>query len=178
MSQFEAIYVDRWLQCKGPSKAKVKGLRRERQRSLGGKGPSKANALRRQRPLECKGHSKAKAPFAGTAMRWQRPFEAVLPQPLVQKSFYNLQNSFPPKNFLATKTVEKIKNIQANLRQMYHSKTLREIEHHYIALKLLAWASFSRVPSMKGSAPHICLCSSRGVRCLVMVAAGLNCRRC
>jgi hypothetical protein len=27
----------------------------------------------------------------------------------------------------------------------------------------------SRVPSMKVSAPHICLCSSRGVRCLIMV---------
>jgi hypothetical protein len=38
---------------------------------------------------------------------------------------------FFPQNFLATQTVEKIKKIQANLRQMYH----REIENHYIARK-------------------------------------------
>ena len=34
----------------------------------------------------------------------------------------------------------------------------------------------SRVPSMNVSAPHICLCSSRGVRCLIMLE-GLNGRR-
>jgi hypothetical protein len=38
---------------------------------------------------------------------------SALPQPPVQKSFYNLQNSFFPQNFLATQTVEKIKKIQA-----------------------------------------------------------------
>jgi hypothetical protein len=34
----------------------------------------------------------------------------------------------------------------------------------------------SRVPFMKVSAPHICLCSSRGVGCLIMVE-GSNDRR-
>ena len=48
----------------------------------------------------------------------------VLPQALVQKSIHNLftisKIYFLPQNFLATQTVEKIKTIQENLRQMYH----------------------------------------------------------
>jgi hypothetical protein len=75
----------------------------------------------------------------------------VLPQPLVQKSFYNLQNSFFPQNFLATQTVGKIKKIQANLRQTYH----RPYEKSSIITLPENLGMLSRVPSMKVSAPHI-----------------------
>jgi hypothetical protein len=58
---------------------------------------------------------------------------------------------FSPQNFLATQTVEKIKKIQANLRQMYHlpyekSRIITLPEH---------LGKLSRVPSMKVSAPHM-----------------------
>jgi hypothetical protein len=68
--------------------------------------------------------------------------------------------------------VEKIKKILANLRQMYH----RPYEKSRIITLPENLSKLSRVPSMKVSAPHICLCSSRGVRCLIMVE-GLNGRR-
>jgi hypothetical protein len=66
---------------------------------------------------------------------------------------------FFPQNFLATQTVEKIKKIQANLRQMYH----RLYEKASIITLPEKLSKLSRVPSMKVSVPHICLCSSKGV---------------
>jgi hypothetical protein len=96
----------------------------------------------------------------------------VLPQPLVQKSFYNLQNSFFPTKFPCHPNGGKIKKIQANLRQMYHSP----YEKSSIITLPENLSKLSRVPSMKVSAPHICLCSSEGVRYLIMVE-GLYGRR-
>ena len=98
--------------------------------------------------------------------------EPVLPQPLVQKSFYNLPQNIFPQNFLAIQTVEKIKKIQANLRQMYHIP----YEKSSIITLPENLGKLSRVPSMKVSATHICFCSSRSVRCLIMME-GLNGRR-
>jgi hypothetical protein len=69
---------------------------------------------------------------------------------------------FSPQNFLATQTMEKIKKIQANLRRMYH----RPYEKSSIITLPENLGKLSRVPSMKVSAPQICFCSSRGVRCL------------
>jgi hypothetical protein len=77
-----------------------------------------------------------------------------------------------PQNFLATRTVEKVKKIQANLRQIYH----RPYEKSSIITLLENLGKLSRVPSMNVSAQRICLCSSRGVRCLIMLE-GLNGRR-
>jgi hypothetical protein len=59
--------------------------------------------------------------------------------------------------------VEKIKKIQANLRQIYH----RPYEKSSIITFPEILGKLSRVPSMKVSAPHICLCSSRGVGWLI-----------
>jgi hypothetical protein len=56
---------------------------------------------------------------------------------------------FFSQNFLATQAVEKIKKIQANLRQMYH----RPYEKSSITLPENL-GKLSRVPSMKVSAPH------------------------
>jgi hypothetical protein len=77
---------------------------------------------------------------------------------------------FSPQNFLATRTVEKVKKIQANLRQMYH----RPYENSSIITLPENLGKLSRVPSMNVSAPHICLCSSRGVRCLIDNGGGVE----
>jgi hypothetical protein len=61
--------------------------------------------------------------------------------------------------------VEKIKKIQANLRQMYHSP----YEKSSIITLPENLSELSGVQSMKVSVPHICLCSSKDVRCLIMV---------
>jgi hypothetical protein len=53
-----------------------------------------------------------KAEFGSFCFISDGGLRAVLPQPLVQKSFYNLQNFFFPQNFPATQTVVKIKQIQ------------------------------------------------------------------
>jgi hypothetical protein len=90
-------------------------------------------------------------------------FTAVLPQPLVQKSFF-------PTKFPCTQTVEKIKKIHANLRQMYH----RPYEKSSIITLPENLGKVSRVPSMNVSAPHICLCSSRGARCLIDKGGGVE----
>jgi hypothetical protein len=55
---------------------------------------------------------------------------------------------FSPQNFLATQTVEKIKKIQASLRQMY-----RPNEKSIIITLPENLGKLSRVPSMKVSAP-------------------------
>ena len=70
---------------------------------------------------------------------------------------------FSPQNFLVTQTVGKIKKIQANLRQMYH----RLYEKSSIITLPENLGKLSRVPSINVSAPHICLCLFRGVRCLI-----------
>jgi hypothetical protein len=72
----------------------------------------------------------------------------VLPQPLFQKSFYNLQNSFFPQNFLATQTVKKNQENSGNLRQMCH----RPYEKSSIITLPEILGKLSRVPSMKVSA--------------------------
>jgi hypothetical protein len=91
---------------------------------------------------------------------------------LVKNPFTISKIPFFPQNFLATRTVEKVKKIQANLRQIYH----RPYEKSSIITLPENLGKLSRVPSMNVSAPHICLCSSRGVRCLIMLE-GLNGRR-
>jgi hypothetical protein len=91
MVWFEALYVERWLQGKGPSKAKVKALgrqrtfeskdlRRQRRKPLEGKGPPTGKDPRRQRLFE--GPWKGKVlgrymPLEGKDLRMQRqwPFE-------------------------------------------------------------------------------------------------------
>jgi hypothetical protein len=72
----------------------------------------------------------------------------VLSQPLVQKSFYNLQNSFFPTKFPCHPNGRKIKKIQANLSQMYH----RLYEKSSIITLPENASKLSRVPSMKVSA--------------------------
>jgi hypothetical protein len=52
---------------------------------------------------------------------------------------------FSPQNFPATQTVEKIKKIQANLRQIYH----RPYEKSSIITFPEILGKLSRVPSMK-----------------------------
>jgi hypothetical protein len=69
----------------------------------------------------------------------------VLPQPLVQKSFYNLQNSFFPQNFLATQTVEKIKKIQAIWDKCVVDPTRNRVSLHC----LKCWANFQEFPTWK-----------------------------
>ena len=83
---------------------------------------------------------------------------------LIKNPFTISNIPFSPQNFLATQTVENIKKIQANLRHMYH----RPYEKSSIITLPENLGKLSRVPSMKVSAPHICLCSSRGVRCSIM----------
>jgi hypothetical protein len=97
----------------------------------------------------------------------------VLPQPLVQKSFYNLQNSFFPTKFPCHPNGGKNQENSSNLRQMYHRPYMKS---SMITLPEIL-GKLSRVPSMKVSAPHISLCSSRGVECLIIVE-GSDGRRC
>jgi hypothetical protein len=76
--------------------------------------------------------------------------QPVLPQPLVQKSIHNLQNSFFPTEFPRHPNGGKIKKIQANLRQMYH---IIHIDKVIILPDNLG--KLSRDPFMKVSAPHM-----------------------
>ena len=82
MVWFEALYVERWLQGKGPSKAKVKALgrqwtfeskdlRRQRRKPLEGKWPPTGKDPRRQRLFEDKG----KGPWKGKVLGRYRPLE-------------------------------------------------------------------------------------------------------
>jgi hypothetical protein len=90
MVLFEALlYVERWLQGKGTSKAKAKALGRNQPFEDKGswkaktfelfeaKGSSKAEALRRQRLFESKGKGPSKA--KAKALRRQRPLECKSP---------------------------------------------------------------------------------------------------
>ena len=93
---------------------------------------------------------------------------------------------FFPQNSLAAQTVEKIKKIQTNLRQMYHIIHIDPTRNrvwtmayrlgHKVITLPENLGKLSRVPFTKVSAPHICLCSSRGVGCLIIVE-GSNGRR-
>ena len=101
------------------------------------------------------------------------PSEPVLPQPLVQKSFSNLQNSFFPTKFPCHPNGGKNQENSGNLRQMCHGP----YEKSSIITLPEILGKLSRVPSMKVSGPHIFLCSSRGVGCLIIVE-GSDGRRC
>jgi hypothetical protein len=59
---------------------------------------------------------------------------AVLPQPLVQKSFYNLQNSFFPTKFPCQwwKKSRKFRQFEANVNRVFYC--------------LKFWASFQEFP--------------------------------
>jgi hypothetical protein len=100
-------------------------------------------------------------------------FIPVLPQPLVQKSFYNLQNSSFPTKFPCHPNGGKNQENSGNLSQMCH----RPYEKSSIITLPEIVGKLSRVPSMKVSVPHIFLCSSRGVGCLIIVE-GSDGRRC
>jgi hypothetical protein len=90
---------------------------------------------------------------------------SALPQPPVQKSFYNLQNSFFPTKFPCHPNGRKNKENSGNLRQMCH----RPYEKSSIITLPEILGKLSRVPFMKVSGPHIFLCSFRGVECLIIV---------
>jgi hypothetical protein len=78
------------------------------------------------------------------------------------KFLFSHKISLPPKRWKKSR----------KFRQMYH----RPYEKLSIITLPENLGKLSRVLSMKVSAPRICLCSSRGVRCLIMVE-GLNGRR-
>jgi hypothetical protein len=92
-----------------------------------------------------------KAEFGSFCFISDGGLRAVLPQPLVQKSFYNLQNLFFLTKFPCHPNGGKNQANSDNWRQMYH----RPYEKSSIITLPEILGKLSSVPSMKVSAPHM-----------------------